>query len=278
MKILDLFCGAGGCSVGYARAGFHVVGVDIEPRHHYPFFNVVQDDAIAVLRDIEYVQAFDAIHASPPCQAYSVSKSIHGSGHKHPDLVGPVRDLLEATGLPYVIENVPGAPLINPTVLCGQTFGLGVFRHRLFETNWPSSAPHHEPHDGTVGDGRYFTVAGHGGGRSTRDGFHLGSKEEWETAMGIDWMDKDELAQAIPPAYTHHIGGQLMKYLSGNAGPWRQAYERGWAASKRSETCDLDAAETRYLRRHGHEMLDAFLAGWGDRASGHPKWTSEAVA
>lgn len=214
VRLLDLFCGAGGCSVGYSRAGFEVTGVDLEPRHHYPFLNLVQDDAMAVLRDTAYLSEFDAIHASPPCQAYTVAKSIHGSGGRHPDMVGPVRDLLAASGVPYVIENVPGAPLLDPAMLCGQMFGLGVFRHRLFETNWPLTAPVHEPHDGAVGDGRYFTVAGHGGGQSIRDGHLLGDKAEWSVAMGIDWMSKDELAQAIPPAYTEYLGRQLMEHLA----------------------------------------------------------------
>ena len=212
MRLLDLFCGAGGCSVGYARAGFEVTGVDIEPRHHYPFFDLVQDDALAVLADAEYLRGFDAIHASPPCQAYTSLRTLHDI--RHPELIEPVRDRLEATGLPYVIENVVGAPLRAPVMLCGQTFGLGVFRHRLFETNWPLTGPRHEAHAGQVGDGRYFTVTGHGGGSSTRDALELGSKEDWQTAMGIDWMSKGEIAQAIPPAYTEFIGRQLIAHMA----------------------------------------------------------------
>lgn len=214
MKLLDLFCGAGGCSAGYHRAGFDVTGVDIEPQHGYPFMNLLQDDVMLVLEDADFLRTFDAIHASPPCQAYSVTKSIHGTDGTHPELLEPVRDALIRTGLPYVIENVPGAPMVNPTVLCGQMFGLGVFRHRLFETNWPLIAPIHEAHDGRVGDGRYFTVAGHGGGSSIRDGIDLGTLDEWQTAMGIDWMGRRTIAQAIPPAFTEHIGRQLIAHLN----------------------------------------------------------------
>src|ERR1017187_7154249 len=132
MRVLDLFCKAGGCSMGYSMAGMECVGVDIEPQKHYPF-EFFQADALKVLRDRRFVDTFDVIHASPPCQCYSVTK--HLSSGKHPDLVGPVRELLIATGKPYIIENVVGAPLLHPVRLCGSSFGLDLRRHRLFESN-----------------------------------------------------------------------------------------------------------------------------------------------
>jgi DNA (cytosine-5)-methyltransferase 1 len=190
-RLLDLFCGAGGAAMGYARYGYEVIGVDIKPQPRYPF-KFVQADAM------EYpLEGFDMIHASPPCQAHSPLAALHK--HKvYPKLIGPVRDRLRASGTPYVIENVPGAPLLNPLVLCGVKFGLGVFRHRLFEVSWPFLQPSHLKHNGYVGDGRYVTVAGH-------TGWTTGWRDECERAMGIDWMTHAELAQAIPPVYTSYV-------------------------------------------------------------------------
>lgn len=207
MRLLDLFCGAGGCSVGYARAGFEVVGVDITPQPHYPF-EFIRADAFAV-----DLSGFDVIHASPPCQHYSVaSRRWNGRATEHPDLVAPVRDMLLAWGGTYVIENVPGAPLVAPVRLCGSSFGLGVQRHRLFESNRPllGSVCAHEsqPLKYDIYDhGRWYKsrvahVHGYGGGKS---------KGDWAEAMGIDWpVTNREMAQAIPPAYTEYIGAQLI--------------------------------------------------------------------
>jgi len=133
-RLLDLFCCAGGAGVGYSRAGFEVVGVDNKPQSNYPL-PFIQADALKL--DPEFIASFDAIHASPPCQSYSDLAKRNGNAHEWPRLIEPVREILIASGLPYVIENVDGAPLLNPMVLCGTMFkGLRVLRHRLFETNF----------------------------------------------------------------------------------------------------------------------------------------------
>ena len=215
MRLLDLFCGAGGCAVGYHRAGFEVVGVDIKPQPHYPF-EFHQADALTFPLD-----GFDVAHASPPCQAHSALRAVHPD-RQHPDLVAPTRERLKASGLPWIMENVPGAPLSHAVILCGSMFGLGVMsgdgvrtrrawrqlrRHRLFESSHLMLQPYCE-HDGSESLGVY----GHGGavGRtdSRRGGFQ-GTAEEKRQAMGIDWMTGNEVSQAIPPAYTEFLGLQL---------------------------------------------------------------------
>lgn len=211
-RLLDLFCCQGGASAGYAAAGFDVVGVDIEPQPRYPY-EFHQADALEWYT--ENHQGFAAVHASPPCQAYSSLGSRYDRGN-HPDLVAPVRAALRASGLPYVIENVVGAPLDNPIMLCGSSFGLDVRRHRLFESNVPLMAT--PCAHGLQVEGKYDVyehgrwikspvarVYGHGGGKAA---------ESWSLAMGIDWMDRRGLAQAIPPAYTEFIGAQLMSALA----------------------------------------------------------------
>ena len=215
-RILDLFCGAGGCAVGYHRAGFDVVGVDHRPQPSYPF-EFVQGDAL------EYVVAhgheFDAIHASPPCQRYSIATKVHGQekAATHPDLVLPCRELLNSSGLPWVMENVVGAPLDNPVMLCGTMFGLRVFRHRLFESNVFLMTPPHPKHNGSTGSHRGYSRGETGPGG--RNGYvcvagHNFVREAGAKAMGIDWMrNRRELANAIPPAYCRFIGDQLISHL-----------------------------------------------------------------
>lgn len=218
-RILDLFCGAGGAAEGYRRAGFEVVGVDIKPQPRYPF-EFVQMDALEFFRSedwIRYGWRFDAVHASPPCQAWSDATGVSGDRSKWPDLVAPTRELLIKSGLPYTIENVPEAPLRHPVTLCGVRFPeLAVIRHRNFETNWPLTAPLHTPHPlcytmdkrkahyGKL-DERTSFVQVTGGGNC--------SAARAREAMGINWMTKDELNEAIPPAYTEWIGKQLIMYL-----------------------------------------------------------------
>ena len=215
-RLLDGYCGGGGCTKGYQRAGFYVVGVDIARQPHYCGDEFYQGDAIEYI--LAHGHEYDLIHVSPPCQLYSVTASL--SNGNHPDLVGPTRDALLAIGKPYVIENVVGAPLHNPLMLCGTMFGLQVLRHRLFEI-WPNPIwfpPYPCKHDGratghahrkdkmlsgtaSFAHGyKFLTIAGHD--------FLAG---EARTAMGIDWMPKSRLAQAIPPAYTEWIGRQLLE-------------------------------------------------------------------
>lgn len=205
MRLLDLFCCQGGASMGYHRAGFEVVGVDIDPQPRYPF-EFVQGDALAYL--MEYGHEFDAIHASPPCQAFTNAQKI--MGNRHPDFLGPVRDLLIATGVPYIIENVPGAPLRDPIELCGAMFGLRTYRHRLFESNVPLVEPEHPKHVvRTAKMGRvpepweFMHVVGNFSGVA-----------QAREAMGIDWMSRDGLRESIPPRYTAYLGRQLMDAMS----------------------------------------------------------------
>jgi DNA (cytosine-5)-methyltransferase 1 len=212
-RLLDLFCGIGGCSVGYQRAGFDVTGVDWKPQPRYPILDVIQGDALVILTDRDFLAPFDVIHASPPCQAYTRLRSR--TGRNYPDLVGPVRDLLVASGKPYVIENVPGAPLLDPVTLCGSMFGLGVFghtlrRHRLFESNvtmppTPADDCTGQPIIGVNGTGGAWVRKDSGGGGIKASG------RDAATALGIDWTDHQPgLAQAIPPAYTQWIGATLL--------------------------------------------------------------------
>ena len=209
--LLDLFCGAGGAATGYHRAGFQVIGVDIRYQAHYSFeFYRGEWEKFGKLLLAQY--RFDAIHASPPCQRYSDLAKRNGNANDHPDFIDAVREMLRATQLPYVIENVEGAPLWDPIVLCGSMFGLRVIRHRLFESNVPLSTPAHPQHKlvytrdkrkahyGKL-DEMTSPVMVNGGGNC--------SIAAARDAMGIDWMTKAELNEAIPPAYTEFIGKQL---------------------------------------------------------------------
>lgn len=213
-RLLDLFCCQGGASRGYVDAGFDVVGVDIDPQPRYPY-EFVQGDAIDYFKD--HCHEFDAWHASPPCQAHTKAQKIQGN--EHIDLIPPTRwmfstanEILGARGsrpIPYVIENVPGSPLIDPVELCGEMFGLETYRHRLFETNWALKAPEHPEHVARTTkmgrapvDGEYMHIVG-----------NFSGVQRGREVMGMPWANRDGLREAIPPAYTEYIGRQLIEHI-----------------------------------------------------------------
>jgi len=204
--LLDCFTGAGGACRGYQDSGFYVVGVDIEPQPHSCADEFVQADALEYLRTAD-LSRFDAIHASPPCQAYS---KIGNNRAAHPDLYEPTRDLLEATGLPWVIENVESnVPYRSGIILCGSMFGMQVRRHRNFETPWLIMQPECDHR----AQGRPVTVTGHAGGKDSRHS-RKASSAEGPVLMGCDWMTWTEATQAIPPAYTEYVGTLLLQHLA----------------------------------------------------------------
>ena len=213
--LLDLFCCAGGATKGYFEAGFDVIGVDVVEQPNYPFPMIVRD---ALSLPDGFLSVFDAVHASPPCQAYSDLAARNGNADDWPKLIEPTRQMLQASGKPYVIENVEGAPLRDYVVLCGTMFPeLRVLRHRLFEANFPIMTPPHGKHP------RCHTL--------DKRKSHYGKTDEWKDyvqvtgggncsvaaareAMGIDWMTKREINEAIPPAYAKFIGEQSIGFLS----------------------------------------------------------------
>ena len=228
--LLDLFCGAGGAAMGYHRAGFDVVGVDIKPQPRYPF-EFRQGDALQVPWD-DLIQ-FDAIHASPPCQAYSRMRHLPWLKDKvYPDMIPATRKMLETTDVPWIIENVEDAPLERASTLfgghgvwlCGQMFGLPLYRHRAFETTFPVAPLAHPRHQQTILGGRllnkrYSQTNGVTGVIPIVSvaGNTAGMMRYAPAAMGIDWMRREELTQAVPPAYTEFIGEQLLSVLRGAA-------------------------------------------------------------
>lgn len=206
-KILDLYCGGGGASYGYELGGWDVVGVDLNPQPKYRG-KFIQAEAI------EFVKAnyhkFDAIHASPPCQAYSMaSMQFRQSGKEYVDLIEDTRRELIKTGLPYVIENVPGSPLIDPIELCGSMFGMRTYRHRLFESNIELKCPPHPKHVSPnakmgrpVKEGEFIQYVG-----------HFSGVKLVQEMTGLSWLGQKELAQSIPPQYTKYIGEQLLAFI-----------------------------------------------------------------
>lgn len=210
-KLLDLYCCQGGASRGYVDAGFEVVGVDIDPQPRYPY-KFVQADAIAFFAN--HAHQFTAWHASPPCQAHTKAQKIRGNYHR--DYITDTRRMFveanryrERNGVapvPWVIENVPGAPLIAPIELCGAMFGIETYRHRLFETNWTLTAPEHPDHIARTTkmgrspvDGEYMHIVG-----------NFSGVERARGVMAMPWANRDGLREAIPPAYTEHIGRAML--------------------------------------------------------------------
>ncbi|MDN3024711.1 DNA methylase [Streptomyces sp. S.PB5] len=222
-RLLDLFSCAGAATVGYHRAGFDVDGCDIAHRPNYPF-TYHQGDALTYLAALigsGEIERYAFVHASPPCQSKCAltvgTNQSQGWGGTHVDLVAPTRELLDATGLPYVIEQPNGrAEMRKDLTLCGEMFGLGVIRHRNFELGgWTTAQPAHVPHRGRVRgwrhgrfyDGPYVAAYGNGGGKPT--------VAELQTAMGITWTDvREELTEAIPPAYSEHIGRAFLAHTA----------------------------------------------------------------
>lgn len=217
--LIDLFCKAGGAAAGYESAGFDVIGVDWNPQPNYPY-QFVEADVWAL--EPSFFAAADAVHASPECQGYTALR--HAKGAKgRPQEIGRIRRILQGLAVPYVIENVEMAAfdMIEPVKLCGSMFGLGaqgchLERHRLFESNIAISAPgpcaHKKPVIGIYGGHARNRAAKHGG-RGTKDVWEGGHNAAASQALGIDWMTLDELSEAIPPAFTEHLGRQLLAHI-----------------------------------------------------------------
>ncbi|MBP2581874.1 DNA (cytosine-5)-methyltransferase 1 [Streptomyces sp. PvR006] len=208
-RLLDAFCCQGGASAGYAAAGFDVTGIDLHPQPRYPY-RFIQGDAVEYIRN--HGHEYDAIAGSPPCQGYSDAQVLQG--RDHPMLIAPTRDAMNATGRPWIIENVPGAAphLIDPVVLCGAMFGLGTYRDRYFEAGGglTLTQPHHPRHDKPI------TKMG----RPRRPGemaHYVGNFSGVQAArddLQVPWMNRDGIRECIPPAYTQHLGRQLIQHLT----------------------------------------------------------------
>jgi len=212
MKLLDLFCGVGGASVGYAEASFEITGIDLKHGKRYPY-KYIKGDVLAYLDDLDFLRSFDVIHASPPCQTHSITQHLRNAQGKSTnkiDLIPETRAALIASGKPYIIENVPGSPLIDPIQLCGSSFGLKVRRHRLFESNMDLI--------GSVCDhklqGRPIGVYGSLNDQIPNGGKTATTIDEARNAMNMPWAIWTELVEAIPPAFTKYLGDQVTRILT----------------------------------------------------------------
>lgn len=194
--------------MGYHKAGFTVHGVDLHPQPRYPF-TFFQKDAISYLEELidsGEIYEYDVIHGSPPCQAFTRAQTIRGNNH--PDLIAPFRELVKKTGLPYIIENVPGSPLEDPILLCGASFGLHTYRHRLFESNFPFTAPQHEKHivvptkmGRPLAQGDFYHAVG-----------NFTSVDYVRKDMDVPWMNREGIRESIPPVYTEYLGKEVILY------------------------------------------------------------------
>ena len=222
-RLLDLFCCEGGASMGYVRAGFDVLGVDIAPQPRYPF-EFVQADALGFLRWLVRsgsIRQFSAIHASPPCQEYSTLKSR--KTRRYPDLLAPTREALMASGLPWIMENVATARMHHGVMLCGTALGLNVRRHRLFDSShflWPAGVCRHHPDN--------INIYGHACWTYRPDPLNIRRDTgkaravrvllaEGRCAFEVPWMSQQGASECIPPAYTEYLGKQLMNIIAANA-------------------------------------------------------------
>ena len=207
MKLLDLYCCGGGAGYGYEKAGYDVTGIDIEPQPKHRG-KIIIADAIEYLK--AHFQEYDVIHASPPCQKYSMSSmQFRKAGKEYADLIEITRKELIKTGKPYIIENVPGAPLHNPIELCGAMFGMRTYRHRLFESNMPIKAPEHPEHKNPNAKmGRKAKSHEH-----IQYVGHFSGVKEVQEMTGLHWLGQYELAQSIPPQYTEYLGNQIRLFL-----------------------------------------------------------------
>lgn len=227
-RALDLFCGAGGASKGLVLAGFEVFGIDWTGQPHYPYEMAVE--RVERVRP-NLLRSFDLIWASPPCQKWSTANVAWKNQDGKPDLIPMTRALLAESGVPYIMENVPQAPLRKDVLLCGSMFGLRLVRHRIFECGggWQPRQPEHHDHHW-----KYVTVAGTTGGKSSRvAGIGYGVLSDWQEAMGIDWMPSRAMAQAVPPAYSEYLAREFLDAHDGADRQPLQGQEDGpWAGHR----------------------------------------------